>query len=74
MENISRVRKAIEEYIRENGKEYDRLLMSEVFYNRLRKEVAPGETGDIPKENPGDPIGFPRVEIKSNADYDFKLI
>lgn len=74
MQNIEKVRSAIENYIRENGKEYDRLLVSEVFYYRLRKEVAPEETGDIPEENPGEVLGLPRLEIKSNADYDFKLM
>lgn len=64
MEHMERVRKAIEDYIIENGREYDRLLMSQSFYNKLKDEV----------EEHDSRIDLPNLEVKETADYDFKLL
>lgn len=63
-ESLDKLKDAIGEYIYENGKEYDRLLVSTTFHNRLKKEA---EELDIPLDYPG-------LEVKDNADYDFKLL
>lgn len=63
-ESLDRLREAIGDYIRKNGREYDRLLVSVAFHNRLKKEA--GEH-DIP-------LDFPNMEVKEQADYDFKLL
>lgn len=64
MENMDRVRKEIEEYIFENGREYQRLLMSKTFHNKLQKEA----------EKHNSKVDLPNLEIKENANYDFKLL
>lgn len=64
MRRMERVRKEIEDYIFENGKEYDRLLMSKAFYNELKKEV----------EERDSKIDLPNLEVKENVDYDFRLL
>lgn len=64
MDHMERVRKAIEDYIIENGREYDRLLMSRSFHQALREEV---EARDSKLDLPG-------LEIKENVSYDFKLL
>lgn len=61
---MDRVRKEIEDYIFENGKEYDRLLMSKSFYNKLKEEA---------EENDFD-VDLPNLEIKEHTNYDFKLL
>ncbi|MFH5831885.1 hypothetical protein ACG2F4_08955 [Halalkalibaculum sp. DA3122] len=62
MEKLNRVRGAIKDYIMENGREYERLLFSRSFYNQLKEEATE------------DAIDFPRMEIKSEVNYDFKLL
>lgn len=69
MEKLDRLRADIKDYIMENGKEYERLLFSDQFHNELRNEIKES-TGKDPDEI----IDFPRLEIKSDVDYDFKLI
>ncbi len=64
MEKMHRLRKAIEEYIFENGQEYRRLLLSKSFYEALKKEA----------EEHDSKVDLPRIEVKENADYDFKLL
>lgn len=64
MEHMDRVRKEIEDYIFENGREYSRLLMSKTFYEKLKKEA---------DENNFD-VDLPNLEIKENTNYDFKLL
>lgn len=64
MEKMDRIRDAITSYIYEEGREYERLLISRTFYNALEKEA---------KEN-NVPIDLPNIEIKENVDYDFKLL
>lgn len=61
---MDRVRKEIEDYIFENGREYNRLLMSKTFYEKLKKEA---------DENNFD-VDLPNLEIKENTNYDFKLL
>lgn len=62
MEKLNRVRSAIKDYIMENGQEYQRILFSKSFYNDLKEETTE------------DAIDFPRMEIKTDVDYDFKLL
>ncbi len=62
MEELNRVRSAIKDYIMENGQEYQRILFSKSFYNELKEEATE------------DAIDFPRMEIKTEVDYDFKLL
>ena len=64
MEHMDRVRKEIEQYIFENGREYNRLLMSKSFHQKLKKEA----------EELDSKIDLPNLEIKENVDYDFKLL
>lgn len=46
----------------ENGQEYERILFSKSFYNELKEEATEKA------------IDFPRMEIKTDVDYDFKLL
>lgn len=62
MENLNRVRNAIKEYIMKNGQEYERILFSKSFYNKLKEEAS------------DEAIDFPRMEIKTEVGYDFKLL
>lgn len=64
MRHMERVRQEIEDYIFENGREYDRLLMSKSFYDKLEKEV----------EERNSKIDLPNLEIKEGVDYDFRLL
>jgi len=64
MENMRRVTDTIKDYIMENGQEYRRLLMSKSFYQTLKKEA----------EEHDSKVDLPRLEIKENAEYDFKLL
>lgn len=64
MEKMDRLRDAITDYIYEEGKEYQRLLVSRTYYNDLKKEA---EENDVP-------IDLPNLEVKDNVDYDFKLL
>lgn len=64
MEKMDRVINEITNYISDNGKEYDRLLISRTFHNALKKEA----------EEHDSKIDLPRMEIKDNVDYDFKLL
>lgn len=64
MEKMDRLRDAITDYIYEEGQEYQRLLVSRTFYNALEKEAEEHDTK----------IDLPRLEIKDNVDYDFKLL
>lgn len=64
MRYMERVRQEIEDYIFENGREYDRLLMSKQFYKKLEKEV----------EERNSKIDLPNLEIKEGVDYDFRLL
>lgn len=61
---MDRLRDAITDYIYENGTEYQRLLVSKKFHNALLKE---GEEHDTI-------VDLPRLEIKENVNYDFKLL
>lgn len=62
MEKLRKLREAIKNYIMENGQEYNRLLVSRKFHNELKKEASE------------EAIDFPRMEIKQEVDYDFKLL
>ena len=64
MKRMERVREAIESYIFENGKEYDRLLMSKSFHKNLKEEV----------EEHNSKIDLPNLEVKEDVNYDFKLL
>lgn len=66
MEKMQRVRQSIMDYIQKNGQEYDRLLISEDFLEQLQREAA--------KNNKSSRIDLPRMEVKSDVDYDFKLL
>lgn len=64
MELMDRLREKIEEYIFENGREYQRLLMSKEFHTKLQKEA----------EEHDSKVDLPNLEIKENVSYDFKLL
>lgn len=64
MEYMDRLRDSITDYIYEEGREYNRLLISRTFYTALKKEAKEHDTK----------IDLPRMEIKDNVDYDFKLL
>ncbi|WP_138429757.1 hypothetical protein [Fodinibius saliphilus] len=64
MEKMDQLRDAITDYIYDEGQEYQRLLLSRTFYNALKKEA---EEHDVP-------IDLPRMEIKDNVEYDYKLL
>ena len=64
MEKMDRLRDAITDYIHEEGVEYQRLLLSKTFHTALKKEAEKHDTK----------IDLPRMEIKDNVDYDFKLL
>ncbi|MDZ7774076.1 MAG: hypothetical protein U5K31_15235 [Balneolaceae bacterium] len=72
MENFDRVRDAVGDYIYENGQEYNRLLVSADFFETLKKEAEEGF--DLEADDPAELVDFPRLEVKENADYDFKLL
>lgn len=64
MEKMDRLRDAITDYIRNKGVEYQRLLVSKEFHTALQKEAEENDTI----------VDLPRLEVKENADYDFKLL
>lgn len=64
MEKMDRLRDAITDYIYDEGREYQRLLISRTYYSAMKKEA---EENDVP-------IDLPNMEIKDNVDYDFKLL
>jgi hypothetical protein len=64
MEKMDRVINAITDYISENGQEYNRLLISQTFYKALEKEA----------QEHNSKIDLPRLEVKDDVDYDFKLL
>jgi len=64
MEKMDRLRDAITDYIYEEGQEYNRLLISRTYYTALKKEVEEYDTQ----------IDLPRMEVKDNVGYDFKLL
>lgn len=64
MENMTRLTDAIKDYIIENGQEYQRLLLSKSFYKTLKQEA----------EEHDSKVDLPRLEIKENVNYDFKLL
>ncbi|WP_372633903.1 hypothetical protein [Fodinibius sp.] len=64
MEKMDRLRDAITDYIYENGVEYQRLLVSREFHEALLKEAEEHDTK----------VDLPRLEVKENASYDFKLL
>lgn len=64
MEKMDRLRNAITDYIYEEGQEYNRLLISRTYYTALKKEAEENDTQ----------IDLPRMEIKDNVEYDFKLL
>lgn len=64
MEKMDRVINAITNYISDNGQEYNRLLISRTFYNALKKEA----------EEHDSKVDLPRLEVKDNVNYDFKLL
>ncbi|MDX1638660.1 MAG: hypothetical protein R3281_11870 [Balneolaceae bacterium] len=62
MSAINRIREEIKNYIMKNGQEYERLLMSRSYYEKLKKETSEAA------------VDFPRLELKEDVDYDFKLL
>ncbi|MDR8392316.1 hypothetical protein NC796_14275 [Aliifodinibius sp. S!AR15-10] len=62
MEKLGALREAIKDYIMENGQEYDRLLVSKDFHDQLKQEATEAA------------IDFPRMEVKTEVDYEFKLL
>ena len=64
MEKMDRLRDAITDYIYEKGVEYERLLISKDFHEALLKEAEEHDTK----------VDLPRLEVRENADYDFKLL
>lgn len=64
MEKMDRLRDAITDYIYDKGQEYNRLLISKTYHTALKKEAEEHDTK----------IDLPRMEIKDNVDYDFKLL
>lgn len=67
MQHMNRLRDDIRKYIMEKGREYERLLVSEEFFEKLKEEA--------PADDNGDPqIDLPRIEVKKNPGYDYKLL
>ncbi len=64
MEKMNRLREAITDYIYEEGTEYHRLLLSKDFHEALLKEAEENDTQ----------VDLPRIEVKENVNYDFKLL
>lgn len=64
MEKMDRLRNTITDYIYEKGVEYERLLVSKDFHEALLKEAEEHDTK----------VDLPRLEVRENADYDFKLL
>lgn len=64
MEKMNRLRDAITEYIYDEGQEYHRLLVSKSFYEALQKEAEENDSL----------VDLPRLEVKENVDYDFRLL
>lgn len=64
MEKMDRLRDDITDYIQEKGVEYQRLLISKEFHQALLKEAEEHDTK----------VDLPRLEVKENVDYDFKLL
>lgn len=64
MEKMDRLRDEITDYIHKEGREYQRLLVSKEFHDALQKEADENDTI----------VDLPRLEVKENADYDFKLL
>jgi len=61
---MDRLRDKITDYIYDNGIEYQRLLISKEFHQTLLKEAEEHDTK----------VDLPRLEVKENVDYDFKLL
>lgn len=61
---MQRVTDEIKDYIMETGQEYQRLLMSKSFHQTLLKEA----------EEHDSKVDLPRLEVKENVGYDFKLL
>ncbi|SMO40045.1 hypothetical protein SAMN06265218_10215 [Fodinibius sediminis] len=61
---MDRLRDTITNYIYENGTEYQRLLVSKEFHQALLTEAEEHDTQ----------VDLPRLEVKENVDYDFKLL
>lgn len=64
MDKMNNLRDAITDYIYSEGKEYNRLLVSKSYYDELQKEAEENDTI----------VDLPRLEVKENVDYDFKLL
>lgn len=64
MDKMNRLRDAITDYIYSEGQEYNRLLVSKKFHDELQKEAKENDTI----------VDLPRLEVKDNVDYDFKLL
>lgn len=74
MSGMDRIRAKIKEYKEQNKTDYERLLISEDFYEQLHKEAAEKGSNNPIKQVSSTIIDFPRMEITKNVDYDFKLL
>ncbi|MEX0904447.1 MAG: hypothetical protein WD604_15405 [Balneolaceae bacterium] len=74
MDGMERIKSAIEKYKNENGRDYDKILISGSFYEQLHKESSQKGSKNSFKIISSTVIDFPGLEIIKNADYDFKLL
>jgi hypothetical protein len=74
MYGMDRIREAIKDFKEQNRKEYEKLLISEEFYEQLHKEATEKGSRSPMIKVSSTIIELPRMEIVHKADYDFKLI
>jgi hypothetical protein len=72
MDGMDRIRKDIKGYREENGKEYEKILISKKFYEQLHEEASQKNLGTY--RAPGTMIDFPCMKIVKDVDYDFRLL
>lgn len=74
MAGMDKISSAIKAYEAKNDTDYEKLLISDNFYEQLHKEAAEKVSKNSFKKVSSSIIDFPRMEIVKNANYDFKLI
>lgn len=74
MNGMELIEQAIKEYKEKNGSDYDRILISETFLKRLYEESSNKGPKNVAYQVSSGIIDIPRMEIKKNVNYDFKLL
>lgn len=74
MNGMERIQQAIEKNKNENGDDYDKILISEKFYNQLHEESSKKGSKSPVLQVKSSIIDFRGMEIVRGASFDFKLL